>query len=82
MKKATITISYDEEKLNALKLYLSQKGTTVEDELNKDMDTLCSRIYRNEERHTSDKACCSQAKENENFCSLCLGRSCTGEKAE
>ena len=40
MKKATITISYDEEKLNALKLYLSQKGTTVEDELNKDMDTL------------------------------------------
>ena len=34
MKKATITISYDEEKLNALKLYLSQKGTTVEDELN------------------------------------------------
>ena len=40
MKKATITISYDEEKLNALKLYLSQKGTTVEDELNKDMDAL------------------------------------------
>ncbi len=40
MKKATITISYDEEKLNALKLYLSQKGTSVEDELNKDMDTL------------------------------------------
>lgn len=42
----------------------------------------CSRIYRNEERRTSDKACCSQAKENENFCSLCLGRSHTGEKAE
>lgn len=40
MKKATITISYDEERLNALKLYLSQKGTSVEDELNKDMDTL------------------------------------------
>lgn len=40
MKKATITISYDEEKLNALKLYLSQKGTPVEDELNKDMDAL------------------------------------------
>lgn len=28
MKKATINISYDEEKLNAMKLYLEQKGTS------------------------------------------------------
>ena len=26
MKKATITLSYDEEKLSALRLYLEQKG--------------------------------------------------------
>ena len=33
MKKTTLTLSYDEEKLNALKLYLEQKNTQVEDEL-------------------------------------------------
>ena len=33
MKTATITISYDEEKLAALRLYLGQKNQTVEEEL-------------------------------------------------
>ena len=33
MKKATITLSYDEEKLSALRLYLEQKGGTLEEEL-------------------------------------------------
>lgn len=40
MKTATITISYDEEKLNALKLYLDQKGAKTEDELAKALDAL------------------------------------------
>lgn len=40
MKKTTITISYDEEKLSALKLYLDQKQLQVEDELIKALDTL------------------------------------------
>lgn len=40
MKKATISISYDEEKLNALKMYLGQKDTQVENELTKALDTL------------------------------------------
>lgn len=31
MKKVTISISYDEEKLSALKLYLDQKQMQVED---------------------------------------------------
>ena len=43
MKKVTISISYDDEKLNALKLYLSQKDTQVEDELAKALDTLYSK---------------------------------------
>lgn len=43
MKKTTITISYDEERLNALKLYLGQKETTAEDELVKALDTLYSK---------------------------------------
>lgn len=40
MKKTTITLSYDEEKLNALKLYIEQKSTQVEDELVTALDTL------------------------------------------
>ena len=40
MKKATINISYDEEKLNAMKLYLEQKGTRLDNELTKSLDTL------------------------------------------
>lgn len=40
MKKTTINISYDEEKLNALKLYLEQKQTGIEDELTRALDML------------------------------------------
>lgn len=40
MKKATITINFDEEKTAALKLYLKQKGTAVEKELEKSLETL------------------------------------------
>lgn len=35
IKKVPINFSYDEEKLNALKIYLAQKGVTLEDELEK-----------------------------------------------
>lgn len=40
MKKATLTLSYDEEKLNALKIYIGQKNTQVEDELVSAIDVL------------------------------------------
>lgn len=40
MKKATITITFDEEKVAALKLYLEQKGTQVETELEKAVEIL------------------------------------------
>lgn len=40
MKKTTITISYDEEQLSALKLYLEQKNTNIENELCKALDAL------------------------------------------
>lgn len=40
MKKATISISYDEEKLSALRLYLEQKDQTLESELVTAADTL------------------------------------------
>ena len=40
MKKTTFNISFDEDKEAALVLYLLQKGTTVETELEKALDTL------------------------------------------
>ncbi|MCI9126172.1 MAG: hypothetical protein HFG28_03110 [Eubacterium sp.] len=40
MKKAIITLNFDEEKTAALKLYLEQKGTAIEKELEKTLETL------------------------------------------
>ena len=40
MKKATITINFDEEKLSALKLYFDQKELQVESELETALDAL------------------------------------------
>ncbi len=40
MKKATVTITFDEEKTAALKLYLEQKGTSIEREVTKSLETL------------------------------------------
>ena len=44
MKKTTVTISYDEEKVKALRLYLELKGGKLEDELTKIIDTLYAKI--------------------------------------
>ena len=38
MKKTTITISFDEEKLAAVRLYMGQKDVALEDELTKALD--------------------------------------------
>ena len=43
MKKATVTVSYDERKLDALKKYLEKKGIDFEDEMVKSIDTLYSK---------------------------------------
>lgn len=40
MKKTTITISFDEEKLKALTMYLAQKNMQAESELEKALETL------------------------------------------
>lgn len=40
MKKAMITISYDEEKLEALKMYLEEKSMDLDTELIRTIDTL------------------------------------------
>lgn len=40
MKKTTITMSYDEEKYKALKMYLERKEMTIDEELTKALDAL------------------------------------------
>ena len=40
MKKSTITISFDEERLSALKMYMEQKNVKLEDELEKAIENL------------------------------------------
>lgn len=40
MKKSTITLSYDEERLNALKIYLGKKNSNIENELVQSLETL------------------------------------------
>ena len=43
MKKINLTVSYEEEKVKALRWYLEQKGTRLEEELVKAVDTLFSK---------------------------------------
>lgn len=40
MKKISVSVSYDEEKLSTIKLYLEPKGIHVEDEIINLLDTL------------------------------------------
>lgn len=40
MKKISLTVSYEEEKVKALRWYLEQKDIKLEDELGKAVDTL------------------------------------------
>ena len=40
MKKAQITVSYDEEKLSAITMYLEEKGVSVESEIEKAIDSI------------------------------------------
>ncbi len=44
MKKTQITISFDEEKATALKMYLGQRNSSVESEVEKALDTLYNKI--------------------------------------
>ncbi len=47
MKTATVNVSFDEEKLSALRLYLEQKGLSLEDELVTALETMYSKNVPN-----------------------------------
>lgn len=81
MKKTTITISFDEEKFSALKMYLAQKNMQAESELEKSArNSVCQnracrspRVHRNEIRHSN----CSRTKasaQTKAFSFFCCGR--------
>ena len=40
MKKTSVSIMYDDEKLNAIRLYMSQRDLDCKEELEKSVDTL------------------------------------------
>lgn len=44
MKKVNITVSYDGEKFDALKLYLQQRNLMVEDEMISALDSLYNKV--------------------------------------
>lgn len=50
MKKATVTITFEDEKLSAMRLYLEQKGTTIEKELIYACENLYSKVVPNNVR--------------------------------
>lgn len=43
MKKVSVNIMYDSEKLSAIKLYMSQRDMDIKDELEKSVDNLYSK---------------------------------------
>ncbi len=54
MKKDSITIPYDEEKLAALRLYLGQKGQSVEQEMVSAVDALYAKAVPSNVREFLD----------------------------
>lgn len=47
MEKSTVTVQFDREKVDALKIYLGHKNTTIDIELSKTMDSLYSKFVPN-----------------------------------
>jgi len=54
MKKTTVTVAYDEEKLSAIKLFLSKKNLDLEKELTACMDSLFKKYVPPEVRSYLD----------------------------
>ena len=44
MEKSTVTVQFDREKVDALKIYLGHKNTTIDIELQKTMDSLYGKV--------------------------------------
>ena len=63
MKKSTINIAYDEEKLSALRLFLTQKNLDLDKELDAYLDRLFSRhVPQNVRDYLDLKGCAAPEK--------------------
>ena len=47
MEKSTVTVQFDREKVDALKIYLGHKNTTIDIELQKSMEALYTKFVPN-----------------------------------
>lgn len=47
MEKSTVTVQFDREKVDALKIYLGHKNTSIDIELQKTMDSLYCKFVPN-----------------------------------
>lgn len=47
MEKSTVIVQFDREKVDALKIYLGHKNTTIDIELQKTMDSLYGKVVPN-----------------------------------
>ena len=54
MKKVSVNIMYDSEKLSAIKMYMSQRDMDIKDELEKSVDTLYSKYVPSNVREFID----------------------------
>lgn len=62
MKKATVTITFDEEKLAALRLFLEQKGLTLDAEMEGFVSKLFKRVVpQNVQEYLELKDCAASA---------------------
>lgn len=61
MKKSSISIMYDDEKLSAIKLYMSQRDLDFKEELEKSVDSLYAKYVPANVREFIDMKC-SQVK--------------------
>ena len=55
MKKTSVNIMYDDEKLNAIRLYMSQRDLDFKEELEKSVDSLYSKYVPANLREFIDK---------------------------
>ena len=70
MRKTTITISFDEEKLTAMRLYMSQKDLKLEGELDRVMEELYTTYVPENVQEFIDMKMCIRDRTGKSFTSI------------
>ena len=72
MRKATLNISFDEEKYSTMKLYLDQKGISIEEELVRYLESLYTKTVPSVVREFLDTASKKINVSTDNGRSICI----------